>query len=359
MSNDPPEVLPDLTDRARSLQRHLTSYDEIEPCLENNYLVRGWLGKGALSILYGPSNSGKTFVATDLAVHVASGSEWRGNKVRSGLVIYVAGEGGDGIRNRFAAIRKERPTVQARAGLRLLSTNIDLFGPDDASALCSFMPSDEAALIVIDTMARSMGTGDENSARDVAQFVRNCDFIRKRTGAHVLIIHHSGKNAEAGARGSSALRAAVDTEIVISGRQISCAKQRDMEIPPNLYFDLQLVELGLDQEGDMVTSAVVVPAGAPAKEAKQLSGRDAVALHALDEVLKLSGAIRNNESLPQNRKVVEISEWRDRCRLNGLTNADAAQDTRRKAFARAKERLLDSDHIRVWDRFVWKVSDKD
>ena len=189
MSNDPPEVLPDLTDRARSLQRHLTSYDEIEPCLENNYLVRGWLGKGALSILYGPSNSGKTFVATDLAVHVASGSEWRGNKVRSGLVIYVAGEGGDGIRNRFAAIRKERPTVQARAGLRLLSTNIDLFGPDDASALCSFMPSDEAALIVIDTMARSMGTGDENSARDVAQFVRNCDFIRKRTGAHVLIIH--------------------------------------------------------------------------------------------------------------------------------------------------------------------------
>ena len=87
-----------------------------------------------------------------------------------------------------------------------------------------------------------------------------------------------------------------------------------MEIPPNLYFDLQLVELGLDQEGDMVTSAVVVPAGAPAKEAKQLSGRDAVALHALDEVLKLSGAVRNNESLPQNRKVVEISKWRDRCR---------------------------------------------
>lgn len=359
MSDDPPTIVPFLTDRAKSLQRQFVSYDDIRPRLESSYLIRGWLGSGGLSILYGPSNSGKTFIAADLAALVASGFQWRGNKVRSGPVVYFAAEGGGGISNRLVAIRQSREMLRARAGLYLLPTHLDLFGPDDAAALCASMPVTKAALIVIDTMARSMGAGDENSARDVAQFVHNCDFIRERTGAHVLIVHHSGKNAEAGARGSSALRAAVDTEIAISDRQISCAKQRDMEIPSRLFFDLQSVELGVDQDGDPVTSAVVVPADAPAMKAKPLSGRDEVAAQALDEALRLGGATRKGENLPRNRKVVELSRWRDQCRVNGLTDPEATADTQRKAFTRAKERLLDRDCIRVWDQFVWKVSDDD
>ncbi len=357
MDDDPPTVVPFLTDRAKSLKRQFANYADIEPHLENNYLVRGWIGSGGLSVLYGPSNCGKTFIASDLAAHVASGVQWRGNKVRSGPVVYIAGEGGGGIHNRLAAIRQARPMLRADAGLYLLPTHLDLFAPDDAMAFCSSMPVTEAALVVIDTMARSMGTGDENSARDVTQFVRNCDLIRERTGAHVLIVHHSGKNTEAGARGSSALRAAVDTEIAISDRQIACAKQRDMEIPSRLFFDLETVELGADQDGDPVTSAVVIPADAPVKKAKLLSGRDQVAAQALDGALRSEGTLRNGENFPQGRKVVEISKWRDHCRASGLTDPEARTDTQRKAFNRAKERLLDRDHIRVWDQFVWKVLD--
>lgn len=359
MSDDSPKVVPYLTDRANSLKRQFVSYEDIAPHLESNYLIHNWLGTGGLSILYGPSNSGKTFVAVDLAAHVASGFHWRGNKVRSGPVVYVAGEGGAGIRNRIAAIRQARQMLRASAGLHLLPTHLDLFGQEDAPALCSSMPVAKAGLIVIDTMARSMGAGDENSARDVAQFVRNCDFIRERTGAHVLIVHHSGKNAEAGARGSSALRAAVDTEIAISDRQIFCAKQRDMEVPSRLFFDLQSVELGVDQDGDPVTSAVVVQADVPAMKAKPRSGRDEVAAQALDEALKTDGAARKGENFPPNRKVVELVKWRDQCCVRGLTDPEASSDTQRKAFTRAKERLLDRDCIRVWDQFVWKVSDGD
>ncbi|MGR3513495.1 MAG: AAA family ATPase [Paracoccaceae bacterium] len=359
MGDNSPTSSSILTERAKSLQRQFVSFNNIKPRLEGCYLVRDWLSTGGLSILYGPSNSGKTFVASDLAAHVASGCEWRGNRVRSGAVIYVAAEGGSAIYNRFAAIRQSKEELHAHAGLYLLTTQLDLFGPVDAKALCSSMPVATAELIVIDTMARSMGAGDENSAKDINQFIRNCDFIREYTGAHVLIVHHSGKKTESGARGSSALRAAVDTEIVISDRQIACAKQRDMEIPLRLFFDLQSVELGVDQDGKPVTSAVVVPMDAPTMKPKPLSGRVQVAVRALDVALRLRGAERRGENLPPDRKVVKISEWRDQCQVNGLTNPQATADAQRKAFTRAMNQLVDSGRIRVWEEFVWREANDD
>ncbi|MEY8141208.1 AAA family ATPase [Falsihalocynthiibacter sp. CO-5D18] len=359
MIDDPPPALPLLTERAKSLQRQFVSYDEIEPRLDNNYLVQGWLGTGGLSILYGPSNSGKTFVAIDLAVHVASGYQWHGNTVRPGPVIYIAGEGGPGILNRFAATRKKYPMLRANSGLHLLPTNLDLFAPNDASELCYTMPVDGAALIIVDTMARSMGAGDENSARDVAQFVSSCDFIRERTGAHVLIVHHTGKNVQAGARGSSALRAAVDTEISIFDHKIFSTKQRDMEISKHLFFDLQSVALGVDQDGVSVTSAVVVPADPPTGKAKELSHREMVAFQALEEILELHGTTQSGETMPNNRNVVEVFRWQIQCKENGLAGPGASKDANRKAFGRAKKSLLERNFIEASGEYVWKVPHDD
>ena len=65
-------------------------------------------------------------------------------------------------------------------------------------AICEIMPDSDPALVVIDTLARSMGAGDENTAKDAAMFVRNCDLIREATGAHVMVIHHTGKDEEEG-----------------------------------------------------------------------------------------------------------------------------------------------------------------
>jgi hypothetical protein len=201
-----------------------------------------------------------------------------------------------------------------------------------------------------------MGAGDENSARDMAQFVANIDRLRERTGAHVLVVHHSGKNTDAGARGSSALRAAVDTEIVVTEGQISCAKQRDMEHSGRLFFALESVELGHDTDGELVTSAIVVPADAPAVKPKPLSGKAQVAMQALQDAIRDHGSKQIGADYPSDRKCVSLEKWRDACGVHGLTKG-ASESAGRVAFLRAKDKLLDVNAIRIFDEWVWSAAD--
>jgi hypothetical protein len=357
MTDANPNLIPFKTKRGETLRGKMLPLAKIQPCLDANYLVRGWLGAGGLSVLYGPSNSGKTFVAVDLAAHVASGTAWRGSKVKPGPVVYVAAEGGGGIRNRIAAIKEARPELLHGAEFSLLPTHLDLHEPGDAMALCEAMPTEQASLVVIDTMARCMGSGDENSARDVAQFIANLDAIRDRTRAHVLVVHHSGKNAEAGARGSSALRAAVDTEIAISEGQVSCAKQRDMEMPDRLFFSLETVALGKDSDGDPVTSAVVTPADAPKPKQKVLSGKAEVGMQALRDALRQHGAVIHGPDHPDGRRCVSLDAWRAACAEHGLSDG-ASESAPRVAFRRVKDKLLEANEIRIFQDQVWSVNDE-
>ncbi|KEP67862.1 hypothetical protein DL1_18505 [Thioclava dalianensis] len=272
--------------RAGEVRRRMVSLASIEPVLANNYMVKGWIDRNCLSMLYGPSNAGKTFVALDIAMHIASGQPWQGLRVNGGPVLYIAAEGGAGIRNRLAAIKRDRPEM-ANAAFTLLPVGLDLHGQGDAMAVCEIIPDEKPALVVIDTLARSMGAGDENTAKDAAMFVRNCDLIREATGAHVMVIHHTGKDEDRGARGSSALRAAVDNEIQVTADwEIISRKQRDQEPPAPLNFKLRSVTLGLDEDGDPVTSAVVDVAEPPKPARKPLKGKNEVAMQALYDALR-------------------------------------------------------------------------
>jgi RecA-family ATPase len=233
--------------RASEIENRLVNRSAIGAVLTSNYMIKGWLDRNCLSMLYGPSNAGKTFVALDMAMHIAASKPWRGLKVNGGPVLYIAAEGGAGIRNRLAAIKRNRPDL-ATAPFTLLPMGLDLHGQGDALDVCEVIPDENPALIVVDTLARSMGAGDENTARDAAMFVRNCDLIRQATGAHVMVIHHTGKDEDRGARGSSALRAAVDNEIQVTADwEIISRKQRDQEPPEPLHFKLRSVTLGMDE----------------------------------------------------------------------------------------------------------------
>jgi hypothetical protein len=346
------------TSRASEIETRLISLEAIEPVLRSNYLVKGWLDRNCLSMLYGPSNAGKTFVALDIAMHIGANKPWRGLRVNGGHVLYIAAEGGAGIRNRLAAIKLDRPEM-ADAHFTLLPTSLDLHGQGDALAVCEVMPDHAPALVVIDTLARSMGAGDENTARDAAMFVRNCDLIREATGAHVLVIHHTGKDEDRGARGSSALRAAVDNEIqVTSDWEIISRKQRDQEPPDQLYFQLRSVELGMDEDGEPVTSAVVDPSEPPKPKRKPLSGKNEVAMQALYDALRDHGTVRTGSSYPTDRKVVAVDHWRDACGVHGLTTG-VSDSAARTAFMRAKTKLMDMDEVREWGDHVWRVQDED
>ena len=221
----------------------------------------------AMSVVYGPSNCGKTFFASDLAMHIATARRWRDREVEQGGVLYVAAEGARGIRNRVLAYKQHNNVDHIPMGI--IGNSINLLDPEgDVDTLINTIKMQAQKyrsidLVVIDTLARVMAGGNENTAEDMGKLVINCDRVRHATGAHVMVIHHSGKNAAAGARGSSALRAATDTEIEIEKNgAVSCAtvtKQRELEVEGTFAFQLQVIELGTNHRGKPITSCVVEP----------------------------------------------------------------------------------------------------
>ena len=220
------------------------------------FLVQGLLDQGAMSVVYGASNVGKTFVTLDVSRAVAAGEPWAGMKTSPGVVAYVAAEGGRGIRKRAAALETRHGRCDR---LRVLASAVDLLKSDaDLSDLISAVQSlGEVRLVVIDTLSRVMAGGDENASTDMGALVRNLDRLRAATNAHVLIVHHSGKDVARGARGHSLLRAATDTEIEIADGVISVTKQRDLEGGWSCPFVLENVPLGSSRDGNVLSSAVI------------------------------------------------------------------------------------------------------
>lgn len=267
-----------LSDEARAavLLHAVRPLSSVKPNTSGRYLVKGLLDRGALSAVYGAPNVGKTFFALDLALHVTAGESFFGRKVmqEAGPAIYVIAEGHAAFGNRVEAIRRANPGLAQRSGrMAVLPVALNLCKGEDAALLCDLVEERaEAApaLIVIDTLARSLGAGDENSGTDMSALVASAALLQDRTGAHVMLVHHTGKDAGRGMRGHSALHAALDTEIELSrpdpaGRVVSAVarKQRDLEVGEPFYFTLRRVQIGTDEDGDPVTSAVIEEAAAP------------------------------------------------------------------------------------------------
>jgi hypothetical protein len=154
-------------------------------------------------------------------------------------------------------------------------------------------------LVVIDTLSRAMAGGNENSPDDMGKLVRRCDDIRIATGAAVALIHHAGKDEARGARGHSSLKAASDTEIEVSRSEATgvatayVAKQRDHPSGQTFPFKLEVVEIGQDEDGENVTSCVLIAAEAPARTdsraTRRLTKGAQIALNALREALEECG----------------------------------------------------------------------
>lgn len=273
---------------------------DVEPVLHQDFVVDGLLGAGTLAVIFGDSNSGKTFFTLDLALHVAAGQPWRGHQVRRGLVVYVAAEGGHGIRNRLAAYKHHADWTKG-APLAVLPQAVDLLGPQaDAGRLVGLIQAatgeagEAAALVVLDTLARVMPGGNENASEDMSALVANCDTLRAETGATVLLIHHVGKDATKGARGHSSLRAAADTEILVEGlhgtRTATVTKQRDLPCGQRFGFDLVPVDLGTHPEtGNAVTACLVATTEAPGFARKGPSGKQQAAVLRLVEAEAKAG----------------------------------------------------------------------
>jgi hypothetical protein len=232
------------------------------------WIVKHILPEKALAVIYGRWGTGKSSLAIELGVHVARGIPWHGRKVKQGAVVYIASENAHGFRMRVEALLREQGvTLDDLCGRFLeITGRPHLLRPDQVQELINELKMlGPISLIVVDTLARAAAGADENAAKEMGVAVENCQSIMNATGATVALVHHEGKDSARGMRGSSALPAAADTEIILERpddeknfRTARLGKQRDGADYCALFdFELKVVELGVDEDGENITSTVV------------------------------------------------------------------------------------------------------
>ena len=337
-------------------------------------LIRGLLDEGAMSVIYAPSNVGKSFLALDIAFHVAMNRPWRGLKIQKpGPVLYLAAEGGHGFVNRVIAIKREHGQADnANVPLAVLPCPVDLLDPladrDLVVGLIDMVSKEfgqPVSLVVFDTLNRLMVGGDENSARDMGAFVQNVDHIRAARQAHCCIIHHTGKDVTKGARGHSSLRAAADSEIELARTgegedktfSVAIRKQREMAGDDVFLCSLRAVVLGQNEDGEDVTSAVVEHLNAPdpgAADTRRIKGMPALRLEKLCGVINAMGRVVRGQGIPPGTRAVLLEEWRTALIDGGLIDGPTP-DAQRMQFNRTREALLKQRAIGVWKEHVWPV----
>jgi hypothetical protein len=233
------------------------------------WIVKGVVPQAELMVMFGESGSGKSFAALDLGGAIARGIEWRGRRSRQGRVVYIAAEGAGGFRNRLKAYAVKHEITLEQLPIGVIHAAPNLLLKDDALDVCkAIIAAGGADLVIVDTFAQVMPGANENAADDVGKALAHCKGIHRATGALVLLVHHAGKDASKGARGWSGLKAAADAELEVvrtaAGRLIRVSKQKDGEDGQIWGFELDVIPVGADEDGDVITSCVVRECEAPA-----------------------------------------------------------------------------------------------
>ena len=328
--------------RKRSLGLVPFETDTAAPLLEDTWLIEDVLPDSGMGAIYGEPGCGKTFMMLDMAFAVAGAQhKWRGKYVEHGSVIYLGMEGGRSFQNRVYAYAKERGTAEdfyrSASNLNLCSSE------DDADLLIK--EAQELAnigkpvkLIVVDTLARAMAGGNENSPDDMGAFVTLCEKVRKAVGCFLIVVHHSGKDKARGMRGHSSLLGAVDTEINLDKAKgertglMKVAKQRDGFDGEEFGYQIEMVPIGRTaKRGKEISSCVIRHVDGPGPTGPKLKGQNAAAMSLLQSMADESGRC-------------EIGAFREAAEKPGILS-DKSVETRKKAVDRACKALLQSGSI--------------
>ncbi len=339
----------------------------MKPVLDNQWRVKGLLPQEGLACIFGAAGSGKTFLALDIACHIAMGTDWGGRRCEPGTVIYLATESPRSLTNR-AVLWRETYAPGSFISLGVIPETLNLHGIDNDLPMLErwlhqvVVMEGPIAAIVVDTVARVMGSGDENSARDMGMLIAACDRLREAFKTLVVLIHHSGKNEAAGARGSSSLRAGVDTEIEVTDNdgwhQAAWKKQRDGLIGFSYEFKLEPHALGQDEDGENVTSCLITDltfVGEKRTKATKLSPAQKIALDTLHGLLDQPCKVASNEAMKTGAKVgqtvASVEQWRQLCYDRDVSGKE--QGTKQRAFKRAVEGLQAKHKVQVYQDEVW------
>lgn len=355
---------------------HILSYKEMIDLPDPAWLIEGLIMEQTSALLFGKSNSFKSFLAIDMACAIATGNlygSWHGHKIQDGWpVLYVATEGSRGVaKQRVPGWYEAHQTPEEnRDCLDLYPEEISLDSDQSVSDLmrsCAIRSfgsgrsedwSDHShayKLVVIDIFGASM-MGPETSDETARAWVRNINRIMREMNCAVLTVAHTGWADTTRARMHTHFWGSFDTRLIAEGDKDSLTtvlkleRHKDADSTGAWGFKLDLVTLPNGQ-------TTLVPRLCDEVETKQkrrVSGKPFVALQALSEALIETGRRIAGPSYP-TCPVVSVDHWRAMCDRHGLTDSDNPE-TARKAFNRARTALIEKGLVRQYETEVWKVS---
>ena len=332
---------------------------------QNQWLIEGHMEGESLGMLFGAPGSAKSFIAMDIAYCIAAGLDWNGNKTKQGEVIYLAGEGFSGIQKRFCALQMKYQT----------STN-DVYFSNEPAALMNqenvstvhqkiVNISSEPALIIIDTLHRNFGDGDENSSKDFAQFLYNTTKLMNAVKCAVLFVHHSGHSSHDRARGSSSIKAALDVEYKISKKNsivsMKCTKAKEFEGPSPSSFDLTPISIPtmLDINGNQIESAILLSTTYVEPITKDaLTSNDQIVLNSLGDLLAAEETpapqlVTDKHPEMIGRNCIHKDVWKKNVHQLLTKGGTSKQESRQKAFQRGRDKLLMLNKVESEFEYFW------
>ncbi len=341
----------------------LVPFEKISLDTTPAYLVKGLVPRVGLTVVWGPPKCGKSFFVFDLVMHVALGWEYRGKRVRQGHVVYCALEGAEGFRGRVEAFRLTRlAETSVEVPFHLMASPMTLVA-DHAALVASIRDTLGAvspSVVVIDTLNRSLA-GSESDDRDMAAYVKAADAIRDAFKCAVIIVHHCGHDASR-PRGHSSLMGAVDAQISVKRDATdnivaSVDLMKDGAQGDEIASQLEVVEVGIDDNGDPITSCVIDPV--EGLSVSRVPGRPKLTKGAKIALASLNHAVADcgeippvSAHIPGGVKAVKIETWRTYAAKAGITVSDE-KDALRKAFQRAHETLIADRHVGFWNSWAW------
>lgn len=256
----PIPTIPTVATKPSSSSQITTDYADIKsrPRVIARPLVDGVLPAASVGMLFGAPKAGKTFVALDMALSVATGGTWNGHAIRpnAGPVVYIAGEGHKGLRYRIEAWEAERQTTIGRDRIRFTDAAINFGDGNAMAALRSDLDRLPAkpSLVVVDTLFRATVGANVNDQEQMSKFWQVCEQISRQYACTVLVVHHTNKSESATSFGSIVSEASVDFQIAVEWDQGSrCIRSRltkDDEPFDDIWFNLQSVAVGFVEYDD-------------------------------------------------------------------------------------------------------------
>jgi AAA domain len=348
----------------------LRFFNEVKTSSSKNWLIKNVIALGEMSTWIARPGAGKSALLTDLSIHLAGGSIWRGYRTKRAMgVVYFALERADLVARRFRTYSlrdkiDDLPIAIAGQVIDLMKTNCvevitNAIRETEGHYSCS------VGLAIFDTYAKGIaaGGGDENAAKDQNIALANLRRVIDETGVHIATIGHTGKDESRGERGSNAKLADVDVEVQIKGEDIKDAtvtKANDQPLGPLTSFTLEPYDLEPDEDGDQFRTYILsgtIPDVATV-EGKKLTDKQRLAIDALTEVL-LSDDARSPPSeygLPKDTKVVPAQAWLNEMYRRQVLDCDAKGH--RARYGELRQSLQAKYLIGVRDDFVWDARRK-